>query len=88
MRRVDSLILQEVGGEAILVPTGAKVVDLNGLVTLNATGRRLWIALAEDQTLDSLVEVLCTDFEVTPEQARADITSFLTDLERLQAVER
>jgi len=88
VRRVDSLVLQDVGGEAILVPIGAKVVDLNGLVTLNATGRCLWVALAENQTVDSLVDALCADFDVTPEQARADIGAFLADLDRLQALER
>ena len=38
MKRKDDFILQNVGGENLLVPLGAQVMDLNGLVTLNGTG--------------------------------------------------
>ena len=45
MKRKDDFILQNVGGENLLVPLG-EVMDLNGLVTLNGTGACVWEHLA------------------------------------------
>lgn len=88
MKRVESFVLQEIGGEAILVPTGQKVVDLNGLVTLNATGSFLWRQLATERTVDDLVQLLCAEFEVAPDTAHSDLAVFIDCLASLQAVEQ
>ena len=37
MKRKADFIMQNVGGENLLVPLGAQVMDLNGLVILNDT---------------------------------------------------
>jgi len=86
LTRDDSFVLQEVGGEAILVPTGQKVVDLNGLVTLNATGRFLWDCLSEPREVDELADLLCGEFEVDPVTARADAAAFVETLAGLSAL--
>lgn len=88
MRRVESFVLQEIGGEAILVPTGQKVVDLNGLVTLNTTGSFLWRQLATERTVDDMVQLLCAEFDVAPDTARSDLAVFIDSLTNLQAVEQ
>lgn len=80
-------MLQKVGGQDLLVPLGAKVMDMNSLITLNATGRRVWELLAEDHSLEYLVAEVVEQFDVDRERARADVQAFLDDLGRLGLLE-
>ncbi|MBU0609115.1 MAG: PqqD family protein [Armatimonadetes bacterium] len=77
MKVKDGFLLREIAGEHIVVPIGERVVDLNGLLTLNATARVLWEELATEQTEDDLVEALTERFEVSPEVARTDVSDFI-----------
>lgn len=88
MRRKSDFILQELGGENLLVPLGAQVVDMNGLVILNATGRCAWELLAEDRSVDDLAVVVAERFDVDPERARADVLTFLDEIARLGLLEK
>jgi hypothetical protein len=87
MKRSEDFLLQNVGGQDLLVPIGARVLDMNSLITLNATGRRVWELLAEDQSLEYLVAQVVERFDVDQERARADVQAFLDDLGRLGLLE-
>jgi len=80
-------LLQNVGGQDLLVPLGAKVMDMNSLITLNATGRRVWELLAENHPVEYLVAEVVEQFDVDLERARADVQAFLDDLGRLGLLE-
>lgn len=80
-------MLQKVGGQDLLVPLGAKVMDMNSLITLNATGRRVWELLAENHPVEYLVAEVVEQFDVDLERARADVQAFLDDLGRLGLLE-
>jgi Coenzyme PQQ synthesis protein D (PqqD) len=83
MKRSEDFLLQNVGGQDLLVPLGAKVMDMNSLITLNATGRRVWELLAEDHSVEYLVTEVVKQFDVDLERARADVQAFLDELNRL-----
>ena len=87
MKRSEDLLLQTVGGQDLLVPLGAKVMDMNSLITLNATGRCVWELLATDRSVDYLVAEIVAQFDVDPERARTDVLGFLDDLGRLGLLE-
>lgn len=80
-------MLREVGAQALLVPTGAAVVDLNGLLTLNATGRWLWERLAPGRTAADLARELAAEFDVGEAEALADVEAFVAELRRTGALE-
>jgi hypothetical protein len=80
-------MLQNVGGENLLVPLGAQVVDMNGLVILNATGACLWEALEQERTVEELAAVVAGQFEVNGERARADAQAFVGEIGRLGLLE-
>ena len=42
MKRKADFMMENVGGEYLIVPLGAQVMDMNGIITLNATGAHLW----------------------------------------------
>jgi len=87
MKRKDSFALQCIGGQDILVPLGAAVIDLNCIITLNATGRRIWELLAEDCSVDELTEAVTEELDVDREQARNAIQAFLDDIGRIGVLE-
>jgi len=80
MKRRDDFLLQNVGGQDILVPLGAKVMDMNGMIVLNATGRYVWELLAEESSLEDLAAAVGERFDVDRERARSDIEAFLDEI--------
>jgi len=87
MKRSENFLLQNVGGQDLLVPLGAKVMDMNSLITLNATGRRVWELLAEDHSVEYLVAQVVEQFNVDIDMTRVDVQAFLDDLGRLGLLE-
>jgi hypothetical protein len=77
MIRKDGFVVRDVGGSAVIVPTGARVLDLNGLVVLNDSGRLVWDALSAERSEDELVQCLTDRYDVSPDQARADVRELL-----------
>jgi hypothetical protein len=86
MIRKSDFVVQNVGGENLLVPLGAQVMDLNGLITLNDTGAYVWELLAQDRTLDELAEAVAAQFEVDPAAALGDVQMFIDEINRLGLV--
>ncbi|MHC1729324.1 MAG: PqqD family protein [Syntrophobacteraceae bacterium] len=83
MKRSDDFLLRNVGGQDILVPLGSKVLDMNALITLNATGRSVWELLSEDRSLEYLVAEVVKEFDIDEGAARADVQAFLNQLGQL-----
>lgn len=82
MKRKDDLMLQKVGGQSLLIPLGAKVLDMNGMVVLNATGSFVWELLARECSFEELVAAVVERFEVEAGRAEADVRIFVDDLSR------
>ena len=62
------------------VPVGERSQELHGMIGLNETGAFLWKLLEEDQTEESLVSALTLDYEVTQDQAKTSVQTFLSRL--------
>ncbi|MGO9121114.1 MAG: PqqD family protein [Desulfomonilaceae bacterium] len=87
MKRKNDFLLKNVAGQDFLVPLGAKVMEMNCLIALNPTGRRVWELLAEDRSLEDLAAEIAERFEVDHENALADVRAFLDDIRRLGLLE-
>ena len=87
MKRKADFIMQNVGGENLLVPLGAQVMDLNGLITLNDTAACVWELLAQERTADELTAAVAERFDVTPERAHADVQTFVDEIAKMGVIE-
>ena len=87
MKRKNDFIMQDVGGENLLVPLGAQVMDLNGLITLNDTAACVWELLAAERSLDELTAAVAERFDVDPETARADVQTFVDEIAKIGLLE-
>ena len=80
MKRKDDFIMQNVGGEYLLVPLGAQVMDMNAIITLNTTSAYIWSLLDQDRSVDEITTAVAERFEVDHASARADVQKFLDEI--------
>lgn len=88
MIRSDTFLLRNVAGSWVVVPVGDAAIQFAGMLTLNETGRVLWELLEQAQTTQSLAQALVQRYEVTLDQATADVEAFLEPLLKVGAVQR
>lgn len=76
-----NLVARSIAGETLIVPVRSGVADLDYIYALNEVGSRVWELLDERRSVDKVVEAICTEYEVPPEQATRDIGELLSSLE-------
>jgi hypothetical protein len=86
--RREGIVVRKVAGEHILVPIRRNVADLKAIFALNDVGRCVWELLDGARGLDAVVEGLVERFDVSPEEASADLRSFVERLSQAGLVER
>lgn len=77
MKIKDGFTLRNIAGSDIVVPVGNASKVFNGMITLNDSGAFLWSALQKDTTIDEVVAKLTGEYEVSTEQATADVQKFV-----------
>ena len=80
MKLSDEFILRRVVDTAVLMPYGKKLVDLNGMLSLNSAGAFLAEQLRDETTFDELVRRVVEKFDVEKETAKRDVAIFLEQL--------
>lgn len=84
MKLNGEFILRQVGEDVVVVPTGETALQFNGMILLNAVSRILWERLTEGADLPQLVAAVTAQFDVSPEEAEADIEEFLASLRQAE----
>lgn len=88
MKRSAEFHMRNIGGEKLLVPLGAQVRNLNGLIILSDTAAWMWELLAQELSLDDLAIAVTERFDVTGEIARADVLNFVNEIARMGLIEQ
>lgn len=88
MRVKQDFVLRQVANTWVVVPIGQSMVDFKSMLTLNATGAVLWNELEKGTDMESMVELLTREYEVSAAQAETDIEAFLTKLQNWGCLER
>lgn len=77
MKIKDELILGEIAGQYIVLPSGSDM-DLSSMITLNDTAKFLWDQLLDDKTPEDLLQAVISTYEnVDQEEARKFIDDFV-----------
>lgn len=79
MRLKDGLILREVAGQYVIVPTGKRVREVTNIVYISASAAYLWDYMKDHEfEKDDLVKRVMENYTgVTEEKAAEDIDKFL-----------
>ena len=86
MKTRDGFVLRKVGKEQVVVAIGEAAALLNGLIKLDASGVVLWKQLEQGAQQSELVDALLEKYDITREQAEADVDAFLKPLLEIGAV--
>ncbi len=79
MKLKDGFVLREVAGACVVVPTGADL-NLNGMISLNETGKTLWTCLEKETDVDAMVAALLAEYDVDEATARDGVGKFVEKL--------
>ena len=82
MKIKENLVIRQVAGTWAVLPIASKVLDFDGMLTLNETGVMLWRLLENESSLDDLASALMKEYEVDREQALADVGEFVETLKK------
>lgn len=82
MKLKDQLILREVAGQYVIVPTGKRVREVTSIVYISASAAYLWDYMKDHEfTKEDLVARVMEHYSgVTEEKAAEDIEKFLKTL--------
>ena len=82
----DSIVARKIGEEFILVPIRQRAGEVESIYTLNEVAARVWELIDGQRRVGEIRDVIVAEFEVSPEEAEADVVEFLGQLEHVGAV--
>lgn len=80
MKLRGEFIVRTLQEDIVAIPVGQTALEINGMILLNDVSRVIWDCLASDCTLPQLVNAVTDAFEVSAEEAEADILEYLSKL--------
>jgi hypothetical protein len=78
--RSDSVVSRVIAGETLVVPIRGSVGDLASIYSLNAVGSTIWQALEKPKAVAELAELIRSEYEVSPDRAREDVSKFVEEM--------
>ncbi len=82
MKIKNGYLLREIAGKWMVIPVGRRAQELHGMIALNETGAFIWKALENEQTVDTLLESILNEYDVTEEVARDSVSVFIQDMRK------
>lgn len=79
--------LRQIAGTWVIVPFGKEQADYKAVLMPTDSGVLLWNQLEKGCDLQTLVDALTAEYDVGPEQARADAEEFVEKLRQLGCLE-
>lgn len=79
--RVPECTYRDIQGEVVIIsPTSGKVHLLNPVASF------VWLLLDGGRSCDDLIQEICAEFQVGPDEARADLADFIMELEQADII--
>lgn len=80
----EGYCVRELCGEGLVVPVSRDTISENQMAVLSPVGMFLWKKLEKGQTFGDLMAAVLAEYDVSRDEAAADITQFLSELEAYQ----
>ncbi|MBR1410453.1 MAG: PqqD family protein [Prevotella sp.] len=89
MKQKKGFVLRQVCGENVIVGEGLGAVNFGKLLALNETAAWLWQQAQQmgEFTVEELAKALCNEYEVTPDEAKADVARIVDEWKSVDVVE-
>ena len=87
MKLHGEFVVRQIMDNIVAVPVGQTALRLNGMILLNDVSKVIWDCLEQGSQLAYIVKAVTDAFEVSAQEAQADITEFCDKLRKLQLLE-
>ena len=77
IKKNPELILRNVAGEAVLIPTGSFASKFNGMISLNGPAAFIWEQMESVNSREELVQKMLERYDVDEKTAQSDVNGFL-----------
>lgn len=77
IKKNPDLIMRNIAGESVLIPTGELAGKFNGMINLNSTAAFIWEHMEEVSSEEELTALMLDAFDVDEETAALDVHGFL-----------
>jgi hypothetical protein len=76
----NEIVTRRILDETILVPIRGKLANMQRIFALNPVAEYIWKNINGQKSLNEILKEIEDNFEVSKEQALADLIEFVTDL--------
>lgn len=87
MKIKNGLMMKKVGNEFVVMSIDTKLVNLNGMISLNESGAFLFEKLKEEIQEEDLLKVFLDEYEIDEATAKKDLETFINHLKENQLLE-
>ena len=79
-RKNEDVIARQIAGETLLVPIRGDLAGIQRIFALDKVAEYIWQQLDAETTLEAIRDGVLANFDVSMEQAEADIEGFIAEL--------
>ena len=87
MKLRGEFVIRQVMDCVAAIPVGSTALQLNGMILLNDVSKVIWESLSMGSSLEEITAAVTDHFEVSPEEAKADILEFVDKLRAAQLLD-
>ena len=80
MKLRGEFIVRRLGEDIVAIPMGQTALEFNGMVLLNEVSKIIWECLEQSCQPEEIVTAVTNDFDVSADEAKADIMEYLSKL--------
>lgn len=77
MKLEKNIIVREIAGEYILIPTGEAALKMTGIFAVTEVGAEIWKRLSQGKDEDAVIAELLAEYEVDEATLRQDYAEFI-----------
>ncbi len=87
MKLKGEFVLRQVMDNIVAIPVGQTALRLNGMIMLNEVSHLIWQSLTNGATLSEITGAVTEAFDVSAQEAEADILEFTEKLRQADLLE-
>lgn len=77
-----SVVTRKTGNEYVLVPIANNIADMHSVFTLNETGAFIWEQINGVRSVEEIINLLTTEYEIDTEKASSDVFAFIDNMRK------
>ena len=87
MKKKETFIVRKVMDRFIFMPTGNTALEFSGIILTTETGAFIWEHIEEVSSAEEMANLLTQEFEVSYEEALADVTALFDNFKKAGWIE-